>query len=133
MLERQDNGNEKDDDGSSDDLEDSDVDIVEDTQQPDGAFDDSDMIEKEEFRPKFDFDEEANVARKVLNSLISSSTKGIPASVDGDQKGLNFSSLKRLDAADAAFSAANATTGLIVEGTPAAEGVSAGDMSKRQT
>ncbi|GFY94408.1 RNA-binding (RRM/RBD/RNP motifs) family protein [Actinidia rufa] len=245
----QDNGNEKDDDGSSDDLEDSDVDSVEDTQQPDGAFDDSDMIEKGDVPPKFDFDEEADVARKVLNSLISSSTKGIPTSGDGDSnqpsgsrhdesnvpdkpsdgsvnvsgmikpensgkikltnlkaadgeddlrrtifisnlpfdidneevkqrfsgygevqsfipvlhqvtkrpRGTGFLKFKTFDAADAAFSAADTGTaqnkelekskkedhdhrnlylakeGLIVEGTPAAEGVSAGDMSKRQT
>ncbi|XP_057500570.1 uncharacterized protein LOC130784642 isoform X3 [Actinidia eriantha] len=266
----QDNGNEKDDDGSSDDLEDSDVDSVEDTQQPDGAFDDSDMIEKGDAPPKFDFDEEADVARKVLNTLISSSTKGIPTSVDGDAnqpsgsrhdesnvpdkpsdgsvnvsgmikpensgkikltnlkaadgeddlrrtifisnlpfdidneevkqrfsgygevqsfipvlhqvtkrpRGTGFLKFKTFDAADAAFSAADTGTGLgiflkgrqlkvlraldkksaqnkelekskkedhdhrnlylakeglIVEGTPAAEGVSAGDMSKRQT
>ncbi|GFY94403.1 hypothetical protein Acr_09g0008490 [Actinidia rufa] len=122
MLERQDNGNEKDDDSSSDELEDSNVDIVEDTQQPDGAFDDSDMIEKEEFRPKFDFDEEADVCKKMeaemvkamyqtshLMGLLSGMTK---SENSGDQKGLNFSSLKLLDAADAAFSAANAATGL---------------------
>ncbi|GFY83578.1 hypothetical protein Acr_03g0003520 [Actinidia rufa] len=42
------------------------------------------MIEKGDVPPKFDFHEEADVARKVLNSLISSSTKGIPTSVDGD-------------------------------------------------
>ncbi|GMP37813.1 hypothetical protein CsSME_00009332 [Camellia sinensis var. sinensis] len=92
----QQNGNEKDDDGSSDDLEDSDADNVENTQQSDGveiASEDSDMIEKEDNPPKFDFDEEADVARKVLKNLVSSSTKGMP-SLDCDS---NLSKGNELD------------------------------------
>lgn len=77
----------KDDDGSSDDLEDDDVGIGENSQQSngsDGSSDDPDMIEKEDIPPEFDFDEEADVARKILKNLITSSTKEISTSLNDD-------------------------------------------------
>ncbi|XAR59587.1 hypothetical protein NMG60_11015474 [Bertholletia excelsa] len=79
-------GNEMDGDSSSDDLEDSGADNVEESQQPDkdDSSDDLDMVEKEESPTKFDFDGEVDVARKVLQNLISSSTEGIPTSHEGD-------------------------------------------------
>lgn len=77
----------KEDDGSSDDLEDDDVDSGQNSQQPnevDGASDDPDMIEKVDNLPEFDFEEEADVARKILKNLISSSAKEISNSINGD-------------------------------------------------
>lgn len=77
----------KGDDGSSDDLEDDDVGSGENSQQSnggDGASDDPDMIGKEDIPPEFDFDEEADVARKILKNLISSSTKGISTALNYD-------------------------------------------------
>ncbi|KAA8536069.1 hypothetical protein F0562_028547 [Nyssa sinensis] len=260
-------------DSNSDDSEYDDADIDEKTQQPhtvDIAPDDTDKMEKEIIPTEVDFDEEADVARKVLKNLISSSSRtpislsndstlpktndndkiidvannsaggfanisditkpgnsgngkptnlkpaegvedlqrtifisNLPFDIDNEEvkqrfsgfgevqsfipvlhqvtkrpRGTGFLKFKTLDAADAAFSAANATAGLgiflkgrqlkvlkaldkksahekelektkkedhdhrnlylakeglIVEGTPASEGVSASDMSKRQT
>ncbi|KAL6963824.1 hypothetical protein U1Q18_034829 [Sarracenia purpurea var. burkii] len=83
----QNNEKKKDDDDSSDDLEDGDEDYVEKIQPSDsvdGVSVDSDMIEKEDIHPRFDFDDEADVARKVLRNLISSSTKGIPITLNGN-------------------------------------------------
>jgi len=77
----------KEDDDSSDDLEDDDVDSGQNSQQPnevDGASDDPDMIEKVDNLPEFDFEEEADVARKILKNLISSSAKEISNSINGD-------------------------------------------------
>ncbi|XP_058190726.1 uncharacterized protein LOC131307963 isoform X4 [Rhododendron vialii] len=77
----------KGDDGSSDDLEDDDVGSGENSQQSnggDGASDDPDVIGKEDIPPEFDFDEEADVARKILKNLISSSTSEISTSLNYD-------------------------------------------------
>ncbi|XP_052200158.1 uncharacterized protein LOC127806721 isoform X2 [Diospyros lotus] len=81
------NENKQDDDSSSDDLEDYDANNNGKTQQSDEAdvaSDDCEKMEEEDISTKFDIEKETDVARKVLNNLISSSTKGTYVSLDSD-------------------------------------------------
>ncbi|KAE8008564.1 hypothetical protein FH972_005063 [Carpinus fangiana] len=86
-------------DSSSEDLEGDVEDIGRRSQHPDdidSASDDFNTTEKEEIPIEVDFNEEADIARKVLKNLIMSSAKGtLPSSVDDmmlpkRNKGLNF-------------------------------------------
>ncbi|XP_047325744.1 RNA-binding protein 28 isoform X2 [Impatiens glandulifera] len=72
------------DDSGSDDLELGDTDIDEEDEQTDEARgpDDSDIEEKEESHDGIDFEEEVDIARKVLQNLISSSSKETPITDD---------------------------------------------------
>lgn len=74
------------DDDSTDLEDDDDADIDEKPQQPHGldVADDSNSTEDEIIPVEVDFDEEADVSRKVLNSLISSSSKGASTSPSDD-------------------------------------------------
>ncbi|KAK9286920.1 hypothetical protein L1049_015327 [Liquidambar formosana] len=75
----QQNGSDGEGDSSSDDLEDEDADIDNKREHPHGvnnASDDSSLIEEEVTPTEVDFDEEADIARKVLKNLITSSAKG---------------------------------------------------------
>lgn len=68
-------------DSSSDDLEEDNDD--DDDDREDVAPDNSDSFEKEDMPAEVDFDAEADVAKKVLKNLISSSSKGtIPSDVN---------------------------------------------------
>ncbi|KAF2301904.1 hypothetical protein GH714_030273 [Hevea brasiliensis] len=216
-------------DSSSDDIEEEDFD----DDREDVAPDKSDSFEKEDIPAEVDFDAEADIARKVLKNLITSSSKGsilsdvndstlprgnnkpnsdetvnVPNEKSSEQeissevkqrfsafgevksfvpvlhqvtkrpRGTGFLKFKTKDAANAAVSAANiasglgillkgrqltvlkaldkksahdkemekakiedhdhrnlylAKEGLILEGTPASEGISASDMAKRKT
>jgi len=81
------NENRQDDDSSSDDLDDYDANNNGKTQQSDEAdvaSDDSEKMEEEDISTKFDIEKETDVARKVLNNLISSSAKGTYVSLDSD-------------------------------------------------
>ncbi|MCD7462959.1 hypothetical protein HAX54_049683 [Datura stramonium] len=63
----------KDDSGS--DTEDDDIDIDGKSQQAEGSEDDSDLLE-EDNQTEVDFDEEANIAKKVLQNFISPTSLG---------------------------------------------------------
>ncbi|KAK2978258.1 hypothetical protein RJ640_017109, partial [Escallonia rubra] len=68
-------------------LDDDEEDADKETQQPHGPIvdlDDSDNVEKDVNSLELDFDEEADVARKVLKNLISSSSIEMPGSVGDD-------------------------------------------------
>ncbi|KAK3008151.1 hypothetical protein RJ639_015130, partial [Escallonia herrerae] len=84
-LEDGEEGSEGEDDSSG--LDDDEEDADEKTPQPHGPIvdlDDSDSVEKDVNTLELDFDEEADVARKVLKNLISSSSIEMPGSVGDD-------------------------------------------------
>lgn len=69
----------------SSDIEDNDKDVEEKTREPNRADvvpDKSDSTEIEGIPTEVDFEEEADVARKVLNNLISLTSKGTPISLE---------------------------------------------------
>lgn len=67
--------------------DDDDSDSIQKTEQPYGVDvspHDSDSFKKEDMPAEVDFDEEADIARKVLENLITSSSKGsVPSHMDG--------------------------------------------------
>ncbi|XP_034681360.1 RNA-binding protein 28 isoform X1 [Vitis riparia] len=87
------NGRDGEGDTDSDDLEDDTTDIDNKVPHPQGvgsAPDDSNTTEKEVMPTEFDFNEEADIARKVLKNLITSSAKGTLPSSSGGPTDLNF-------------------------------------------
>ena len=85
--------NEKDsscEDSDYDDDDDNDTDVIGKKKQHDGVVEtspDSDLSEKEDMPTEVDFEHEADIARKVLRNLITSSSKD-SASSDMDDGGL---------------------------------------------
>ncbi|XP_060168458.1 uncharacterized protein LOC132599203 [Lycium barbarum] len=69
-------------DNSGSDTEDEDIDIEGKSQQAEGDEDDSDLLE-EDIQTEFNFDEEANIAKKVLQNFISPTSIG-PATSTND-------------------------------------------------
>lgn len=77
------NGSDEEDDDMSSDIEDDDKDVEEKIREPNRAAvvpDNSYSTEIEGIPTEVDFEEEADVARKVLNNLISLTSKGTPIS-----------------------------------------------------